>query len=49
MKETYYNKINKKLVLPTQQFIRQEKSGGIVLAITVIVALALANSPWRDM
>ena len=49
MKETYYNKINKKLVLPTQQFIRQEKSGGIVLAITVIVALALANSPWRGM
>lgn len=49
MKETYYNKINRKLVLPTQQFIRQEKSGGIVLAIAVIVALALANSPWRDM
>ncbi len=31
---------------PLQKFIQQEKSGGIVLGISVIIALFLANSPW---
>ena len=31
-----------------QRFIRQEKSGGIVLGISVVVALILANSPWAE-
>ena len=35
-----------KLTLPVQNFIQKEKSGGIVLGITVLVALYLANSPW---
>jgi len=35
-----------KLVNPVQRFIRLEKSGGIVLGISVVVALILANSPW---
>lgn len=30
------------------QFIRQEKSGGIVLAVAVVIALVLANSPWHE-
>lgn len=30
------------------QFMRQEKSGGIVLAVAVVIALALANSPWHE-
>lgn len=30
------------------QFMRQEKSGGIVLAVAVVIALALANSPWYE-
>lgn len=33
---------------PIQRFIAQEKSGGIVLGISVILALVLANSPWSD-
>lgn len=34
------------LVGPIQRFIRLEKSGGIVLGLSVVVALILANSPW---
>lgn len=33
---------------PLQSFIAQEKSGGIVLGISVIVALVLANSGWSE-
>jgi NhaA family Na+:H+ antiporter len=33
---------------PLQRFIQQEKSGGIVLGTSVIVALLLANSPWSQ-
>lgn len=34
-----------KVVKPVQKFIRQEKSGGLVLCASVIIALILANSP----
>ena len=34
--------------MPVQRFIRHEKSGGIVLGISVIIALILANSPWAE-
>lgn len=34
--------------MPTQQFMKQEKSGGMVLAISVVIALILANSPIRE-
>lgn len=37
-----------KLVKPIQKFIQMEKSGGIVLGISVIIALVLANSGWAD-
>lgn len=37
-----------KLVRPIQRFIQLEKSGGVVLGISVIVALILANSGWSD-
>lgn len=37
-----------KLVRPIQRFIQLEKSGGVVLGISVIVALVLANSGWSD-
>ncbi|HLS31534.1 MAG TPA: Na+/H+ antiporter NhaA [Flavobacteriaceae bacterium] len=36
-----------RVTIPIQRFIKQEKSGGLVLGISVIVALVLANSPWR--
>ena len=34
--------------MPLQHFINQEKSGGIVLGISIVVALVLANSPLSD-
>ncbi len=34
-----------KIVQPVQRFIQQEKSGGLLLGISVIVALLLANTP----
>lgn len=33
---------------PFQRFIQQEKSGGIFLGISVIIALLLANSPFAE-
>ena len=44
----YQNKINRGIVMPIQQFINREKSAGIVLGISIIAALALANSPWSE-
>lgn len=37
-----------KVVYPIQKFIQKQKSGGIVLGISVILALFLANSPWSE-
>ena len=34
-----------KVLTPVQNFINQEKSGGLILGISVILALILANSP----
>lgn len=36
-----------KFVFPLQRFIQKEKSGGLVLGISVLIALFLANSPWH--
>lgn len=36
-----------KVTYPIQKFIQNEKAGGIVLGISVIIALFLANSPWH--
>lgn len=36
------------IVKPFQHFLEQERSGGIVLGISVILALILANSPWSE-
>lgn len=36
------------MVSPIQRFIQQEKSGGLVLGISVIIALILANTPIKD-
>lgn len=33
---------------PIQKFIQQEKSGGIIIGISVVLALFLANSPWSE-
>ncbi len=37
-----------KVVYPIQKFIQQEKAGGIVLGISVIIALFLANSSFSE-
>ncbi len=37
-----------KITRPVQKFIQNEKAGGIVLGISVIFAIALANSPWAE-
>lgn len=34
--------------MPLQNFINQEKSGGIVLGVSIVLALVLANSPLSD-
>lgn len=36
------------VVAPVQKFIQQEKSGGLVLGISVILAIIMANSPLSD-
>ena len=41
----YKTKPIDKIVHPVQRFIQQEKSGGLLLGISVIIALILANSP----
>ena len=37
-----------KVVQPIQRFILQEKAGGIVLGLSVIIAMILANSSWSE-
>lgn len=48
MIRTYKQRIKARVLLPIQQFMGQERASGIVLAFSVAVALALANSPLRD-
>ncbi len=43
----YKNKIQKQILIPMVQFMNQEKAGGIVIGISVIIALIIANSPVR--
>ena len=38
--------VARRLVLPTQEFFHTEGPGGVLLLISSLVALALANSPW---
>ncbi len=48
MRHYYQRKIEDRLIMPAVQFMQREKSSGIVLAIAVIAALLLANSPLRE-
>lgn len=45
MNNNYNPKPIDKIVQPMQRFIQQEKSGGLLLGISVVLALILANSP----
>lgn len=40
--------IGNRLILHIRHFIRQERAGAIVLALGIVAALLLANSPWSD-
>ena len=44
----YNRKIKRGIVMPVQQFINREKSAGVVLGISIVVAMVLANSPWNE-
>lgn len=38
----------KALLEPFQRFFQQETAGGIVLLLTALIAIILANSPWQE-
>ena len=44
----YKRRLSRGVVLPVQQFINREKSAGVVLGISIVVAMVLANSPWSE-
>lgn len=48
MRRQYEKTINHCLIMPLQHFMNQEKSGGIVLGVSILIALLLANSPLSD-
>lgn len=48
MRKKIEKAINNRIVAPVQLFMGQEKSGGIVLGLSVLLALLLANSAWGD-
>ena len=48
MTGTYKNKIRRGIFMPFQQFIKREKSAGVVLGISIVAAMLLANSPWSE-
>ncbi|GAB6976753.1 Na+/H+ antiporter NhaA [Prevotella falsenii] len=48
MRENYQKNIENHLIIPAMQFLQRERSSGIVLAIFVVLALVLANSPLRE-
>lgn len=48
MMRNYQEKLSYRLIMPLQHFMNQEKSGGIVLGISIVIALVLANSPLSD-
>ena len=39
----------KHFISPFHEFVEQQNASGIVLMITAVTALILANSPWRDV
>lgn len=48
MTNRYQKKISRGLVMPLQHFIRREKSAGVVLGLSIVIAMLLANSPWSE-
>ena len=48
MTNRYQKKISRGLVMPLQHFIQREKSAGVVLGLSIVIAMLLANSPWSE-
>lgn len=48
MSDNYIKKPIDKIVYPVQRFIQQEKSGGLLLGISVLIALILGNSSLSE-
>lgn len=44
----YQNKIREGIFMPIQQFMHREKSAGIVLGMSIVAAMLLANSPLSE-
>lgn len=40
--------VSNHVIKPIYGFINEEKSGGIILAVSVVIALLVANSPWSE-
>lgn len=39
----------KNFISPFHEFVEQQNASGIILMITAVMALVVANSPWRDI
>jgi Na+:H+ antiporter, NhaA family len=48
MKNRIQNNVKNHIIMPLHSFMNQEKSSGIILTISVIIALVLANSPLAE-
>lgn len=48
MREQIQKKIEAHLFIPALQFLQREKSSGIILGVSVVLALVLANSPLSE-
>uniref|UniRef100_A0AB33JEC0 Na(+)/H(+) antiporter NhaA n=1 Tax=Prevotella sp. GTC17262 TaxID=3236797 RepID=A0AB33JEC0_9BACT len=48
MIQHYQQAIGRRVLMPIQLFMQKERASSIVLGLSVIIALLLANSPWRE-
>ncbi len=48
MRQHYQKEFENKVIIPAIHFMQRERSSGIVLGLSVIAALILANSPLRE-
>lgn len=48
MAEKYRERLGRSLVAPLHQFMSREKSAGVILGVSIVVAMVLANSPWGE-
>ena len=46
MRGKYGERLSRSIAAPLQQFMGRERSAGIVLAVSIVVAMVMANSPW---